>query len=40
VILQQLYARFLRGESTDERMRQRGEMVAPLATRALHLLAG
>ena len=40
VILQQLYARHLRGEGTDERMRQRGEMVAPLATRALHLLAG
>lgn len=38
VILQQLYARYLRGESTDERMRQRGEMVAPLAARALHLL--
>ncbi|WP_235736673.1 phosphotransferase family protein [Nocardioides alcanivorans] len=29
VILQQLYARHLRGEGTDPRMRQRGEMVAP-----------
>jgi aminoglycoside phosphotransferase (APT) family kinase protein len=40
VILQQLYARSVRGETADERMRQRGEMVAPLARRALHLLGG
>lgn len=40
VILQQLYARSVRGETTDDRMRQRGEMVAPLARRALHLLGG
>ena len=40
VILQQLYARSVRGETTDERMRQRGEMVAPLARRALHVLGG
>jgi aminoglycoside phosphotransferase (APT) family kinase protein len=40
VILQQLYARAVRGESTDRRMLQRGEMVAPLARRALALLGG
>lgn len=38
VILQQLYARAVRGESSDARMLQRGEMVAPLARRALALL--
>ncbi|OOL33029.1 aminoglycoside phosphotransferase [Rhodococcus rhodochrous] len=38
VILQQLYARFVRGETTDARMGQRGEFVAPLARRALGLL--
>ena len=38
VILQQLYARALRGESTDQRMVQRGEMVGPLARRALACL--
>ncbi|MCD2095874.1 phosphotransferase family protein [Rhodococcus rhodochrous] len=38
VILQQLYARFVRGETTDPRMGQRGELVAPLARRALGLL--
>ena len=38
VILQQLYARSVRGETTDPRMQQRGEMVAPLARRALQLL--
>ena len=40
VILQQLYARSVRGETSDARMRQRGEMVAPLARRALQLLGG
>ncbi|GAA1637823.1 phosphotransferase family protein [Georgenia ruanii] len=40
VILQQLYARSVRGETSDERMRQRGEMVAPLARRAVDLLGG
>ncbi len=40
VILQQLYARAVRGESADPRMLQRGEMVAPLARRALALLGG
>ena len=37
IILQQLYARSVRGETADPRMRQRGEMVAPLARRGLHL---
>lgn len=40
VILQQLYARHVRGETPDPRMAQRGEMVAPLARRALALLGG
>jgi aminoglycoside phosphotransferase (APT) family kinase protein len=40
VILQQLYARHVRGQTTDPRMAQRGEMVAPLARRALALLGG
>ncbi|MFF0816906.1 phosphotransferase family protein [Rhodococcus sp. NPDC003318] len=39
VILQQLYARFVRGETSDKRMGQRGELVEPLARRALELLA-
>lgn len=38
VILQQLYARWVRGESTDPRMADRGPAVAPLARRALDLL--
>ncbi|MDF1602244.1 phosphotransferase family protein [Nocardioides sp. YIM 152315] len=38
VILQQLYARSVRGETTDPRMQQRGEMVRPLALRALATL--
>lgn len=38
IILQQLYARYLRGETTDVRMRERGAVVAPLAERALRLL--
>lgn len=40
VILQQLYARHVRGQTSDERMAQRGLMVAPLARRALALLGG
>ncbi|GAA4478842.1 phosphotransferase family protein [Rhodococcus olei] len=40
VILQQLYARFVRGETTDPRMGMRGALVEPLARRALGLLAG
>lgn len=38
VVLQQLYARYLRGESTDERMAARGEMVAQQARRAATVL--
>jgi len=37
VIMQQLYARHLRGESTDDRMAARGEQVGRLAARALAL---
>jgi aminoglycoside phosphotransferase (APT) family kinase protein len=40
VILQQLYARHVRGQGSDPRMAQRGLMVAPLARRALALLGG
>ena len=39
VILQQLYARFVRGETPDARMGERGAAVAPLARRALELLS-
>jgi aminoglycoside phosphotransferase (APT) family kinase protein len=39
VILQQLYARFVRGETVDARMGERGAAVAPLARRALDLLS-
>jgi aminoglycoside phosphotransferase (APT) family kinase protein len=35
VILQQLYARYLRGETTDERMASRGDHIAVLAERGL-----
>lgn len=38
IILQQLYVRYLRGETTDERMSERGEQVQALAARALKLL--
>ena len=38
VILQQLYARYLRGETTDPRMGERGTQVDPLGERALALL--
>ncbi|GAA4259759.1 phosphotransferase family protein [Dietzia aurantiaca] len=38
VILQQLYARYVRGETADERMAQRGLMVEPLARRGLATL--
>jgi aminoglycoside phosphotransferase (APT) family kinase protein len=38
VVLEQLYQRFVRGESTDPRMGERGAPVAPLASRASHLL--
>lgn len=39
VILQQLYARYLRGETTDERMANRGTHVVALSRRALDLVA-
>jgi aminoglycoside phosphotransferase (APT) family kinase protein len=37
VILQQLYVRHLRGDSTDDRMAARGEQVARIGVRALEL---
>jgi aminoglycoside phosphotransferase (APT) family kinase protein len=40
VVCQQLYQRYMRGESTDERMISRGESVAPLAARALRIARG
>jgi len=39
IVLQQLHDRYLRGETTDERMASRGERVAELAGRARRLLA-
>ena len=38
VVLQQLYTRYVRGESTDPRMATRGERVGELAERTLRLL--
>ena len=38
--MQQLYMRWVRGESTDPRMGERGGPVASLARRALDLLDG
>jgi aminoglycoside phosphotransferase (APT) family kinase protein len=38
VVLQQLYDRYLRGETTDPRMATRGERVAELAARALRIV--
>lgn len=38
VILQQLYARYLRGETADERMRARGDQVTALTAVALEVL--
>jgi aminoglycoside phosphotransferase (APT) family kinase protein len=40
VVLQQLYQRYVRGESTDERMRSRGDHIGMLARRALRILGG
>lgn len=40
IIMQQLYMRWLRGESTDPRMAERGGPVVSLAERALNLLDG
>jgi aminoglycoside phosphotransferase (APT) family kinase protein len=37
VILQQLHQRYVRGESTDERMAERGDSIAMLARRAVRL---
>ena len=39
VILQQLHQRYVRGESTDERMASRGDNVGMLANRARRILA-
>jgi aminoglycoside phosphotransferase (APT) family kinase protein len=39
VVLQQLYQRYVRGESTDERMASRGENIGMLARRAARILA-
>jgi hypothetical protein len=36
--MQQLYARWLRGETSDERMANRGAQVFPLARRGLDVL--
>jgi aminoglycoside phosphotransferase (APT) family kinase protein len=38
VVMQQLYDRYLRGETTDPRMATRGERVAELAARSLRLV--
>ena len=38
VVLQQLYTRYVRGESTDERMATRGEKISPQARRAMAIL--
>ena len=38
VVLQQLYTRYVRGESTDERMATRGEKVGAEARRAMAIL--
>ncbi|MDT3446883.1 hypothetical protein [Pseudofrankia sp. BMG5.37] len=38
VIRQQLYARYIRGESTDERMASRGESVGMLSRRGPRIL--
>lgn len=40
IIMQQLYMRWVRGESTDPRMAERGGPVVALAERALNLLDG
>lgn len=38
IALQQLYMRYVRGDSSDERMASRGERIGPLAERTLRLL--
>jgi len=40
VILQQLHQRYLRGETTDERMANRGQPIGMLSRRAARILAG
>jgi aminoglycoside phosphotransferase (APT) family kinase protein len=40
VVLRQLYARHLRGETTDPRMAERSQQVDPLAERGLDILGG
>jgi len=40
IVLQQLHDRYLRGETSDERMASRGDRVAELAARARRLLLG
>jgi aminoglycoside phosphotransferase (APT) family kinase protein len=40
VVCQQLYQRYVRGQSTDERMILRGDFVGPLAARALRIEQG
>jgi aminoglycoside phosphotransferase (APT) family kinase protein len=40
VVVQQLYARWERGETTDARMAERGAWVGPMSRRAAHLLEG
>ena len=40
IVLQQLHDRYLRGETSDERMATRGDRVAELAARARRLLPG
>jgi aminoglycoside phosphotransferase (APT) family kinase protein len=40
VVVQQLYARWQRGETTDPRMAERGKWVEPMARRAARILGG
>jgi aminoglycoside phosphotransferase (APT) family kinase protein len=40
VVCQQLFQRFVRGESTDDRMISRGASVGPLARRSLRIVEG
>ena len=40
VVVQQLYARWQRGETTDARMAERGAWVGPMSRRAARILEG
>ena len=40
VVVQQLYARWARGETTDQRMAERGGWVGPMSRRAARILVG